>query len=882
MAQEEVMLGDWGGVCQRPSALLDTSQDSDFQPVGHPLHSSTFMKEDLRAREELDFAQGLSRLREDIVLANVLIREANLLAAELGKQTSFSVTLRIPPSNLAPSRVSSVVVAEPAILVQQGEAGQSTWSLDKMDAKIILMREMYKKFRNGELKVPEDGGDPFNEVTQSHTLIGVANLYLDPLFYNSRFVYGLPVVSPQGEIVGKLQVELEKVGGELPQERLAGGEDQSSETSEVSSQLSRDSRTTDSSAEPRQDAIQFSIKIRELVGVPVVYSEFVYCEFSMVGVDSTLVLPRMDRYSSEDAHATVYFDFKQTFTVPVTEELLDFCYDRALSIQVLGQKTEPMLPQVVTSEQEVKVRSLEESWHLVSRRLRVNMEVQEINEEGDYSSVEVIREEIGTAGHFQLRQGQQKRIKVDLASLEGSGGLPLELESIVDVSVGAPALRNKTERALDSYQEGDLHLLRETWSRALEKRKLHLQSQIQEYMNLSDKSPVEEERENSLLQQLMELMEEQNTVYSPPDNSSIPGSTSSNCSRAEEPGVELHQPTLFIDSASRGEYSTLDEDCEEIHLYGQDSLLSHELGEPYISLPIVQYTSTGCTVAWDTSLYNSTVLNRLTDQNSRVYMIARITVRVSQPCVMDLVLRKRFSFIVHKQPSLTNRLWKRIGGQSSLTGLGVVYNIVYNLPRSTEDLEKRESLAAAAAAARQILTPDGDTLVEKYSKGVRAVSELLRSDQIRQSIALKELLAVEQEHQHPAGQGMRKTYSVPNMRSSLSCDNILARNHHQQTNISPAKTMTRSMLVDAAQNLNDFNLEMSRSTRRLPTSRTMSTLHEEKSGGRRQSANPNSTPGQDSRWKGDSSSLTSSGYESKVVSESNLSIKQEEADVENL
>ena len=30
---------------------------------------------------------------------------------------------------------------------------------------------------------------------------------------------------------------------------------------------------------------------------------------------------------------------------------------------------------------------------------------------------------------------------MDLLSLEGSGGLPLELESIVDVSVGAPALR---------------------------------------------------------------------------------------------------------------------------------------------------------------------------------------------------------------------------------------------------------------------------------------------------------------------------------------------------------------------------------------------------------------------------------------------------------
>ena len=42
------------------------------------------------------------------------------------------------------------------------------------------------------MKVPEDGGDPFNEVTQSHTLIGVANLYLDPLFYNSRLTLILP------------------------------------------------------------------------------------------------------------------------------------------------------------------------------------------------------------------------------------------------------------------------------------------------------------------------------------------------------------------------------------------------------------------------------------------------------------------------------------------------------------------------------------------------------------------------------------------------------------------------------------------------------------------------------------------------------------------
>ena len=39
------------------------------------------------------------------------------------------------------------------------------------------------------------------------------------------------------------------------------------------------------------------------------------------GLDSALVLPRMDRLDYPHQH-TVQFDFKQTFTLPVTEELL--------------------------------------------------------------------------------------------------------------------------------------------------------------------------------------------------------------------------------------------------------------------------------------------------------------------------------------------------------------------------------------------------------------------------------------------------------------------------------------------------------------------------------------------------------------------------------
>lgn len=50
------------------------------------------------------FKHSLSLLREEVVRANALVREANFLAEEMGKQTEFHVTLQIPASNLSPNR----------------------------------------------------------------------------------------------------------------------------------------------------------------------------------------------------------------------------------------------------------------------------------------------------------------------------------------------------------------------------------------------------------------------------------------------------------------------------------------------------------------------------------------------------------------------------------------------------------------------------------------------------------------------------------------------------------------------------------------------------------------------------------------------------------
>ena len=135
------------------------------------------------------------------------------------------------------------------------------------------------------------------------------------------------------------------------------------------------------------------------------------------------------------------------------------------------------------------------------------MEVQELNESGEYAPVEVQpRSTVGTGGIFQLRQGQQRRIKVALKPVANSGMLPLICESIVSMAVGCPVVRSELQKPLDSYQEDDLNMLKDKWSEALAKRKEYLDRQLKNILDKSGKTEAENEREALLLNQSMFLI----------------------------------------------------------------------------------------------------------------------------------------------------------------------------------------------------------------------------------------------------------------------------------------------------------------------------------------------------------------------------------------
>ena len=63
---------------------------------------------------------------------------------------------------------------------------------------------------------------------------------------------------------------------------------------------------------------------------------------------------------------------------------------------------------------------------------------------------------------------------------------------------------------------------------------------------------------------------------------------------------------------------------------------------------------------------------------------------------------------------------------------GVTIEIVSNIPKASEDLEDRETLAQMAASQNETNAADGETYIEKYIKGVSAVESILALDKLRQ------------------------------------------------------------------------------------------------------------------------------------------------------
>jgi len=727
-----------------------------------------------RERDEM-FKRSLGELKQDIVRANVLVKEANFLAEELNKQTKYSVTLQIPPSNLSPNRRRGAFVSEPAILVKRTGMGNQVWSMEKLENKLIDMREMYDDFREHGIDMtpvdnPAKVNDPFFETQENHNLIGVANVFLECLFHDVALDYHTPIISQQGEVAGRLQVELRRIAGQFPQDHIC----------ESVSDSSTDSGPREEDDTPTDNQVTVRVRIKQASGLPLSLSNFVFCQYSFWNHGETIVVPplvNVENHVVNRDNITFQFDHSHDFTIPLSEEFLEHCSEGALSVEVWGHRsagfTRSKPEWEVEQQQLAKARSLTDRWSELTRKIELWVEVQELTDLGEYAGVEVAaRSDVLTGGVYQLRQGQQRRIQVKVRPVQQSGTLPIICHSIVSIAVGSVIKRSRLQKSLDSYQEEDLAMLREKWSDALMRRRQYLDQQINHIINKQDKTETDQEREQSLVDQWVSLTEERNAVLVPAPGSGIPGAPAD---WQPPPGMEPHIPVLFLDlntddlSSHGGQWSEM----EQLPVAGLNSILSKEHGNKFYNLPIIRHLEpdVGAVTAWDSSVHDTDCLNRLTESNERVYLILKTTVRLSHPAPMDLVLRKRLSLNIYKRQSITDRIRKRIVRSDCLTHTGVTYEVVSNIPKASEELEDRESLAQIAASGEDTSLCDGETYIEKYTRGVSAVEGILTLDRLRQSVAVKELL---QSHgQHLTLNSMRKTCSVPNFSQLMRFDSSL-------------------------------------------------------------------------------------------------------------
>uniref|UniRef100_A0AAR2K296 Kinesin family member 13A n=1 Tax=Pygocentrus nattereri TaxID=42514 RepID=A0AAR2K296_PYGNA len=680
-------------------------------------------------RDEL-FRQSLSRLREQVVRANTLVREANFLSEEMGKQTDYQVTLQIPAANLSANRKRGAIVSEPAIQVRRKDKGTQVWTIEKLENKLVDMRDHYREWKEGA----QDGvrnhhfvRDPFYEAQENHNLIGVANVFLECLFHDVKLQYAVPIISQQGEVAGRLHVELMRVSGAVP-ERLVGGDDSSENSSESSS---------------------YEVRIREATGLPLNLSNFVFCQYTFWEQAEPAVAPPMvspDKPSTRttDAQFTVLFNHCKDFVVQVTEEFLEFISDGALAIEVWGHRCAGNgHSRWELDTLQAKTRTLRDRcvWSEVSRRIELWVSIQELNEQGVYSPVELHpSRDTSTGGVFQLRQGHSRRLQVCVKPAQQSGTLPLLVEAILSVSIGCVSARStKLQRPLDSYQEEDLNCLRERWSEALIKRREYLDEQIKKIIHKSEKSEEDVEREARLVEQWVGLTEERNAVLVPAPGSSIPGAPAQ---WAPCPGMEAHIPVLFLDLNGKKK-SPLQFEINTFGIFVYHTLLYNN-------------TKVCATCSWDSSIHDSIYLNRVTAPTERIYLIIKATVQLSHPASMELVLRKRIAVNIYNKQSFTQSLKRRMSLKNVLHSCGVTYEIVSNIPKASEEPEERETLALMAARGEAEETQDGETYIEKYTRGVLEVANILCLDRLRQAVTVKEALSVKSRH-------IRRSLSTPNV-----------------------------------------------------------------------------------------------------------------------
>ncbi|XP_060522820.1 kinesin-like protein unc-104 isoform X1 [Cylas formicarius] len=169
-------------------------------------------------------------LRDDLWGNAIFLKEANAISVELKKKVQFQFTLLTDtlysplPTDLKPvidydhDEDASIPKTIVAVEVQDLKNGATHyWSLDKLRQRLELMREMYHNEAEMSPTSPDynveslTGGDPFYDRFPWFRLVGRGFVYLSNLLYPVTLIHKIAIVSEKGDVRGYLRVAVQAV-----------------------------------------------------------------------------------------------------------------------------------------------------------------------------------------------------------------------------------------------------------------------------------------------------------------------------------------------------------------------------------------------------------------------------------------------------------------------------------------------------------------------------------------------------------------------------------------------------------------------------------------------------------------------------------------------
>ncbi|KAM8745027.1 kinesin-like protein KIF1A isoform 24-T24 [Acanthopagrus schlegelii] len=170
----------------------------------------------------------------DLLWGNaIFLKEANAISVELKKKVQFQFVLLtdtlyspLPPDLLPPEASKDREIRHfprtiVAVEVQDQKNGATHyWTLEKLRQRLDLMREMYDRAADVPNNTTEDcenamtGGDPFYDRFPWFRLVGRAFVYLSNLLYPVPLVHRVAIVSEKGEVKGFLRVAVQAISAD--------------------------------------------------------------------------------------------------------------------------------------------------------------------------------------------------------------------------------------------------------------------------------------------------------------------------------------------------------------------------------------------------------------------------------------------------------------------------------------------------------------------------------------------------------------------------------------------------------------------------------------------------------------------------------------------